>query len=234
VRVSSRYNSTANSFLTVQRELIASIAQSPNFIYWLFTALDRERYTVFGGMIRLGLFDLPKDLFEYYRQRAQAAMDRDVLGPNHQSKSAEVEARSLELAKRIEALKAELAQAPSLSVQEVRIESEIRNLEYDKSKIESKLMNSKLQGRIKICEEIDRQLSETSSSWHVPTTFRPLGVSATSDLLRHGYINCMNICHLLLDGFPRFADPPTVEDMQRLARGKRRKSYRPDSAAAAS
>jgi hypothetical protein len=58
------------------------------------------------------------------------------------------------------------------------------------------------------------------------TTFRPLGIEATAEILEHGYLTCMANCHLLL-GFPRFENPPSALDFARLARGSARE-HRPE------
>jgi len=47
----------------------------------------------------------------------------------------------------------------------------------------------------------------------------------SDELLRHGYLNCMNMCYLLLEGFPRFDDPPSLDEILQLARGVPRKRY---------
>jgi len=60
---------------------------------------------------------------------------------------------------------------------------------------------------------------------NVPTTLRSLGVDTTAALLRQGYLNCMNICSLLLEEFPSFDDPPSLDEMRQLARGVPRKRY---------
>lgn len=70
-----------------------------------------------------------------------------------------------------------------------------------------------------------QEREETETSLKTPTTFRPLGVSATSKLLRHGYLNCMSACCLLLDGFPYFDDAPTAKELSDLACGIRRERY---------
>jgi predicted acylesterase/phospholipase RssA len=72
--------------------------------------------------------------------------------------------------------------------------------------------------------EVNQRRKEANWSNQVPTTFRPLGASATSALLRNGYLNCMDMCNLLLD-FPRFDDPPTSDELLQLALGNPRQRH---------
>jgi len=69
------------------------------------------------------------------------------------------------------------------------------------------LRNKQIYGPQRIAEQNSRANEEMHISLAVPTTLRPLGIAAASALLRHGYLNCMNICCLLHEGFPYFDDP---------------------------
>ena len=199
---------------------MVSIEQEPRLFYRTFVLRDQSR------LLRdLGLSDLPHSLLQQYRRRAQAAWDRERHGPDYEAKLAEVTARSHELAKRLEQLQAQRAQAIPLSAEDVRLENEINNCEIEKLSVDSSFLGEAAAATPRILKERGDEDEETRLSAAVPTTLGPLGISATSALLRHGYLNCMNICHLLQEGFPRFDDPPSLEEMRQLALGSSRGRY---------
>jgi predicted acylesterase/phospholipase RssA len=162
-----------------------------------------------------GLLDLPHLLLQQYKRRAQIARSRQT--HRREAKLAEVAARSRELEKRLEELQTQKAQAFPQLAEEERLEYEITKCKAEKREVNDSFLNEEAERK--------REGEEAGLSGQVPTTLRPLGVSATSVLLRHGYMNCMNICHLLQEGFPRFDDPPSPAEMQKLALGLPRGRY---------
>ncbi len=210
---------------------MVSIIQHPNWVdALLLDPHPDEGYSNEAQRQELGLSDLPKQLLESYRQRARAARDREVCGPDYETESAALAQRSRDLADCIKGLENQKAQASPDSSEDVRIDLEIARCRNAQSELDQTFQNKEVQAIPKNLDESLRRREETLMSCEVPTTFRPLGVEATSKLLRHGYLNCMNICHLLLEGFPRFDNPPTDEEMTQLARGVPRRRH-PSSAA---
>lgn len=195
---------------------VVSIEQHPN---WVYGFLDVERNLVLD---ELGLYDLPADRLKHYSQRAQASWALDVFGPDAKPELVVLDARRRELRSRLYRLQAQQARAPVPSAEDAPLQAEIRECKGEMHDVVQRLRVAQGPQR---ADEVFKRLDETASSANIPTTFRPLGVSATAELLRHGYLNCMNICHLLLEGFPHFTDPPSSEELQRLARGLPRKQY---------
>ena len=195
-------------------------------LFFNFFLLSDQSYMVDPLLREIGLSDIPHSLVQQYRQRAQAVQNRRTYGPDHQAKLAKAVARSHELLNRLEQLSIKKAQAIPRSAEEEGLGDEIAKCKAELA--ENSLSNEKAAADQRIRDENTRANEGTLVSLEVPTTLRPLGISATSALLRHGYLNCMNICHLLHEGFPLFDDAPSPEEMQKLALGSTRDRY-PDS-----
>ena len=196
---------------------------------WFYTFLDPDFQLL--DVQRYGLSDLPAPLFEHYKQRAHAVWALDMFGPNATPEILALDTRRRELRTRLDQLRAQQALVPEAG--KAALQQEI-----DKSRAEMTDIFNRLEsaGMRKTSNEVFSVLHETESSSHVSTTFCPLGIRATTDLLHHGYLNCMYICQILLEGFPYFEDPPSVGEMQQLAHGCSRQRYpnRRDSTGAAS
>jgi hypothetical protein len=162
-------------------------------------------------------------LEKQYRQRAEAERNRERFGLEYELELSRVAERLRELAKRIQELRKQKEQALPNSVEEFQLEKEIFEHESEKQKVEFSLERNKTD--LNRIDEVFEQRRDAISSCKVPTTLRALGASTTSVLLRHGYLVCMNICNLLMDGFPRFDDPPSSEEFLQLAYGVPRQRH---------
>jgi hypothetical protein len=139
-----------------------------------------------------------------------------VFGPDYKTELERIADRRRLLDERLRQLQAQKAQAPS-RLAEAELDREIDECEIELRGLPDVAFKRAMR-EVQSLDEYRDKSKETASSWSVPTTFRPLGLKATSELLRHGYLNCMNMCHLLV-GFPRFDKPPTTKEMEQLACG---------------
>jgi hypothetical protein len=200
---------------------LVSIELPPDRLHWLFRNRDRDEEGLKSELRALGILGLPKTLIESYGQIAQAVIDREVFGPDYESELSRAAEGRRELAERPRQLWAQKTQAPS-RLAEAQLDMEIDKCETQLREIpdvELKRASREIQ------RMDDSEYQSAASSWSVPTTFRPLGVKATSELLRHGYLSCMNMCYLLIGGFPHFDDPPKAKELEELARGIPRQRY---------
>lgn len=206
-----------------QEGALVSIEQHPDRLHSLFRNRGRDEEGLEDTLRDLGLPGLSKALIEYYGQRADAVIDRQVFGPDYKTELERSAERRRLLDERLRQLQAQKAQAPSM-LAEAKLDMEI-----DKCEIELRGLPDvefrRVRREMERLDEYRDESKETASSWSVPTTFRPLGLRATSELLRHGYLNCMNMCYLLVGGFPRFDDPPTTKELEQLACGTPRNRY---------
>jgi hypothetical protein len=203
---------------------VVPIQLHPDRVLQLFRKRDRSQgYTMENELQELGLSDLPTKLFEYYSDRAQTARNRAVFEPDDETVLSRFAEQVRELDKLKQPLQQQKQQARPGSEESERLDDEIQQCESQKTSIYLRLKSREAAGGIKILSETEQRRKETYS-WLTPTTLRPLGLCVTRDLLRHGYLTCMNMCYLLLD-FPLLNKPPTSEDMLQLARGLRREAH---------
>jgi hypothetical protein len=177
----------------------------------------------------VGMSDLSYTALDALEQRAEAASNREMFGPNFEAEGYRNE-RSRELANLIlklgQELEAKRVQAGGRSIADAVFELEIDKLRREKWLIDSSFSPTERSDRARqaVFERLKRR-EQAKTSCDTPTTFRPLGVAVTATLLRHGYMNCMIWCNLLQKEFPRFDDPPSLDEMQQLARGISRNRY---------
>jgi predicted acylesterase/phospholipase RssA len=212
---------------------VVSIEQYPQYFYRIFLdPPETKLLSVSEQLGELGISDLSRPLLERYTQRARAVDNRQKLGPDYEktykTEADQDAARLQELADRLQQLQALKSPATGSLDEAARLlDYEIFECEDEMSSIEQHQvdMSHRKDRAILDWEPFVREAMETKLSSETPTSLRPLGISATSALLRHGYLNCMNICHLLHDGFPRFDEPPSLDEMKKLALGLRRGRY---------
>jgi hypothetical protein len=207
---------------------LVSIEQHPEQFQRIFRIQDNDEDSLLERTLsELRLSDLPETLREHYRELAESVRDRKAFGPDYKIILGGVAKRLQDLAKLKTELENQKATAPGSSGTEAELEPEIYKCDAEIQGLYGAIRRKRL-GLVFNEEEkheYKRDSEETMSSWKVPTTFRPLGVSATAALLRHGYLNCMNMCYLLMEGFPLFDDPPTIKEFQELACGTARQRY---------
>jgi hypothetical protein len=194
---------------------LVSIEEHPG---WVNYALAYDMRTALDD---LGISDLNRQL-RAYKKRARAAISRFNFGPTVPAPPERLPERSRELANRILAREQESDKLETEGRWEdnARVELEIENLETEKFQVDNNISAIEQLERMQAAlREADNRSMETRVVRDVPTTLRPLGVDTTAALLRHGYLNCMSICSLLLEEFPSFDDPPSLDEMQKLARG---------------
>jgi hypothetical protein len=208
--------------------VVVSIEQLPQQLFGVFQDLDRTSMPAQDQLRKLrdlGISDLPQELLDRYRHRVQAALQRQIRGPDYETEADSVAARSRELAEQIEQLKAQIEQKAQkdgldfLRPQVVKLESEILRLTFQKFQLERKLSGKELDLSLNSLRQRNQEAGDTRASSIVATTFRPLGIEATTALLRHGYLNCMNLCYLLQEDFPLFDDPPSPDELRQLVAG---------------
>jgi predicted acylesterase/phospholipase RssA len=231
-------------WLQSRKGALVSIEQNPERLPVALRNLEQRRHSLqaclrdheadarlwLNDQLReLGVSDIPDSLLEHYCQLAEAVRDRAVFGPEYASVLATAAKDYSELDERLRELRDQKARAPSLSLEEAKLEMVISECESEQWEIFRMLEDKRTKWDSDPArrEEVNRSQEKTERCWNFPTTFRPLGVKATSELLKHGYLNCMNICYLLLEGFPYFDDPPTMEEFDRLAHGIVRKRHPP-------
>jgi predicted acylesterase/phospholipase RssA len=175
-------------WLKSRKGALVSIEQNPERLPMVFRNLEQRRHsldaTVRGHewearrildetLRELGVPDVPDALLEQYCQLAEAVRDRAVFGPEYKTVLSAAANRYRELDEQLRELRQQRERAPSLSVEEAKLEMDINKRESEQwgifNALEKKRSNWDWDPARR--EEIEREVDETQRCWKVPTRF---------------------------------------------------------------